>query len=184
MANPVQLKPISEKNLSLPKYGMGPVAWDRAREHLEQAWNGQGPGADSSPRTLWIATIHPDGRPHVMPAGINFYNGKFYLVSGAGTRKSQNLAVNPRCTIALAARGIELSVEGEAQKVSDEGKLNEIAAVYGANGWAPKIENGAFVHEYGAPSAGAPPWNLYEITPKTVFGFATAAPQGATRWQL
>jgi hypothetical protein len=35
-----------------------------------------------------------------------------------------------------------------------------------------------------APSAGPPPWDLYELTPTTVFGLATAEPNGATRWRF
>jgi hypothetical protein len=35
-----------------------------------------------------------------------------------------------------------------------------------------------------APSAGPPPWYLYEITPRTAFGVATVEPNGATRWRF
>ena len=182
MTNQTKMTPSDEKNIS--GYGLGPLSWDRARERLEEEWKDQGPGGDGCPHTHWIATVNPDGSPHIVPAGIAYHEGKFYLVSGAATRKSQNLAANPSCSIAVAAKGIDLTVEGEAHKVTDEAKLQQIAAVYGANGWDPKVENGAFVHEYSAPSAGPPPWDLHEITPKTVFGFATAEPHGATRWRL
>jgi nitroimidazol reductase NimA-like FMN-containing flavoprotein (pyridoxamine 5'-phosphate oxidase superfamily) len=182
MANKQTMTPTSVKNLSLPKYGFDSLSWDRARERLEEEWKDQGPGGDNCPHTHFIATVKPDGSPHVAPAGIAYHNGKFYLVSGAGTRKSKNLAANPKCTIAVAAKGLDLTVEGEAQIVRDEAKLNELAEVY--SGWGPKVENGAFVHDYSAPSAGPPPWDLYEITPKTVFGVATAEPHGATRWDL
>jgi hypothetical protein len=37
---------------------------------------------------------------------------------------------------------------------------------------------------YSAPSAGPPPWDLYEFTPTTAFGVATAEPHGATRWHF
>jgi hypothetical protein len=46
------------------------------------------------------------------------------------------------------------------------------------------VRDGAFHHEFSAPSAGPPPWYLYEFTPATVYGFATAEPFGATRWRF
>ena len=46
------------------------------------------------------------------------------------------------------------------------------------------MRDGAFYHEYSAPSAGPPPWDLYKFTPATVFGLATAEPSGATRWRF
>jgi len=56
--------------------------------------------------------------------------------------------------------------------------------VFASGGWAPTVRDGAFHHEFSAPSAGPPPWYVYEFTPHTVFGQATAEPYGATRWRL
>ena len=47
-----------------------------------------------------------------------------------------------------------------------------------------QVRDGAFWHEYSAPSAGPPPWDVYEITPTTIFAVATREPHGATRWRL
>jgi len=73
-------------------------------------------------------------------------------------------------------------VEGEAAIVTDDEKLQEIAKAF--FDWGPTVKDGAFTHEYSAPSAGPPPWYVYEFTPKTVFGVATADPHGATRWRM
>jgi hypothetical protein len=35
-----------------------------------------------------------------------------------------------------------------------------------------------------APSAGSPPWHVYEVTPTTVFDLGTDEPYGATRWRF
>jgi hypothetical protein len=40
------------------------------------------------------------------------------------------------------------------------------------------------VAEYSAPSAGPPPWDVYEVTPATVFAVGTVEPYGATRWNF
>lgn len=39
-----------------------------------------------------------------------------------------------------------------------------------------------FTHEFSAPSAGPPPWFLYEFTPEDVYAVGTKEPGGATRW--
>jgi nitroimidazol reductase NimA-like FMN-containing flavoprotein (pyridoxamine 5'-phosphate oxidase superfamily) len=182
MANKTELTPTSEKNLAA--YGLGPIAWDRARVRLENYWKDQEPGRAECPHTHWLSTVRPDGKPHVMPVGFVYYEGAFYFTSGAGTRKSKNLAANSSCVLSIAADGIDLVVEGRAVKLTDEARLQELTKVFGTAGWEPKVENGAFVHDYSAPSAGPPPWDVYEFKPETVFGLATAEPYGATRWRL
>jgi len=180
-----KIKPVSEKNLD--GYGFPPIAWDRALERLEEEWKLQAPpemGGDASPHTHWLATTRPDGRPHVMPIGVTWLEGRFYFSSGPGTRKAKNLAQNPHCVITLAGQGLDLVLEGGATRVKDDAKLHRLAEVFASAGWAPTARDGAFYHEFSAPSAGPPPWYVYEFTPKTVFGFATAEPYGATRWQL
>jgi nitroimidazol reductase NimA-like FMN-containing flavoprotein (pyridoxamine 5'-phosphate oxidase superfamily) len=180
-----QLKPSSEKNLDI--YGSPPLTWERALERLEQEWKVQAPpemGGDAYPHTHWLVTTRPDGKPHVTGIGAVWDGGKFYFTSGAGTQKSRNLAKNPNCSIALAAKDIDLVVEGRAEMVTDNAKLQHVAEVFAVGGWAPEVREGAFYHEFSAPSAGPPPWAVYELTPKTVFGLATAEPWGATRWRL
>ncbi|MGH2532175.1 MAG: pyridoxamine 5'-phosphate oxidase family protein [Thermomicrobiales bacterium] len=176
------LTPVSETNLD--RYGSPPLAWDRARERLEQEYRQQGPLGDEQPHTHWLATVRPDGRPHVAAVGVVWLDGAFYFSAGGGTRKAQNLAQHPRCVITVAAQGIDLVLEGEATKVTDDATLHRAAAVFAAVGWAPEVRDGAFYHDYSAPSAGPPPWDLYRFTPATVFGVATAEPYGATRWRF
>jgi hypothetical protein len=107
-------------------------------------------------------------------------------VSGPGTRKSRNLAQKPNCVIAMSLTGIDLVLEGVAERVTDTETLQRLAHRYADQGWAPTVEDGALTHEYSAPSAGPPPWHLYRITPATVFGVLTAEgePGGATRWRF
>jgi hypothetical protein len=119
-----------------------------------------------------------------MPVGAVWLDGAFYFTSGAGTRKAKNIARNPDCVITLAGRGLDLVVEGKAARVTDTAKLQRLAEVYAANGWEPSVRNGSFYAEFSAPSAGPPPWDLYEFTPTTVFGLSTAEPPGATRWRF
>lgn len=128
--------------------------------------------------------MRPDGRPHTAGVGALWVDGKFYFVSGAGTRKSRNLAKRTDCVIAVKLTDIDLVVEGTATKVTDAATVQRLAERYAAQGWPATVEDSAFTAPYSAPSAGPPPWNLYEFTPTTAFGVAGAEPFGAARWRF
>jgi Pyridoxamine 5'-phosphate oxidase len=132
----------------------------------------------------FLATTRPDGRPHVAAVGALWDGGKVYFVSGSGTCKSRNLAQNANCVISMSLTGIDLVIEGTAAKVTDDLTLERLAKRYADQGWPATVEDGAFTHEYSAPSAGPPPWDLYAVTPTTVFGVLTVEPGGATRWRF
>jgi hypothetical protein len=80
--------------------------------------------------------------------------------------------------------GIDLVLEGEASRVTDQATLAQVAARYRAGGWPAKVEGDAFTVPYSAPSAGPPLWHLYRFTFHTAFGVASAEPFGATRWRF
>jgi nitroimidazol reductase NimA-like FMN-containing flavoprotein (pyridoxamine 5'-phosphate oxidase superfamily) len=162
---------MNQKNLDI--YGAEPIPWSRALEALEA-----GTG------TYWLATVRPDGPPHVAGLGALWVDGNFYFTSGAGTRKSRNLAENPNCVISASLPGLDLIVEGTAAQVEDEATLRRIADRFASQGWPASASDGAITAPYSAPSAGPPPWALYEVAPDTAFAVATADPHGATRWRF
>ena len=166
---------MDEKSLDI--YGHGPIPWSRAERQLEAS-------VGSLEIHFFLATVRPDGRPHAAGIGALWVDGKFYIVSGPGTRKSRNLAEQPACVISVALPDMDLVVEGTARKVTDEPTLQRLAKAYDAQGWPATVENGAFTAPYSAPSAGPPPWDLYEITPTTAFGVTTGEPHGAMRWRF
>jgi hypothetical protein len=165
---------MDQTNLDI--YGNPPLPWSRAEKQLA--------APSDTNMTYFLATVRPDGRPHVAGVGALWVDGKFYVVSGAATRKSRNLAERADCVISVKLPDLDLVVEGSAAKVTDDATLQRIAKLYDAQGWPATVKDGAFVAPYSAPSAGPPPWDLYEFTPTTAFGVATAEPYGATRWQF
>jgi nitroimidazol reductase NimA-like FMN-containing flavoprotein (pyridoxamine 5'-phosphate oxidase superfamily) len=169
--------PRETKNLD--GYGSPPLEWKRVIEGLDKT---RELDVNDAAGRYWIASTRPDGRPHLMAVGIVWDDGSFYLVTGAGTQKGKNLAHDPRCVVSVAAPGIDIVAEGEARIIRDEGELQRIATLFSE--WGPQVRDGAFWHEYSAPSAGPPPWDVYEITPTTVYAVASAEPHGATRWRL
>lgn len=171
------MTPRETKNLDI--YGSPPLEWERVVAALDGIRDLEVADAASH---YWIGTVRSDGRPHVMGVGIVWDDGKFYLVSGPNTQKSKNLARDPRCTVSIAAPGLDIVAEGEAKIVRDDAELQRIAALF--DDWGPVARDGAFWHEFSAPSAGPPPWDVYEITPTTVYAVANAEPHGATRWRV
>jgi pyridoxamine 5'-phosphate oxidase-like protein len=174
--------PSSEKNLD--GYDAPMIEWQTVVDALagtgHQAPDTGGPNRHS----YWLATVNPDGRPHVVPLGVVWDDGKAYFTSGPAARKAQNLAADPRCTLTVATHPFDISIEGRAQRVADDTTLRRGAELFAAEGWAPEVRDGGFHHEFSAPSAGPPPWYLYELTPATVFAFGTTEPYGAARFDL
>jgi Pyridoxamine 5'-phosphate oxidase len=69
-----------------------------------------------------------------------------YFCTGPTERKARNLAQNPWCVLATGCNtldnGLDLVVEGEAAKVSDEAELRSVAEAfeskYGSHFTAPE----------------------------------------------
>ena len=167
-------EPTEIKNLD--RYGKAALPWSRPRDLL---------AASASANTTFIlGTVRPDGRPHAAVFGALWHDGDLYIVSGPQTRKSRNLAANPACTISVGLEGIDLILEGEVSRVTDQPTLETVARLYREGGWPAQVERDAFTAPYSAPSAGPSPWHLYRFTFHTAFGVATAEPHGATRWRF
>lgn len=169
---------------NLDGYNAAPIPWEKVRDHLDSGIT-QAPDTGGPNRhTTWLATVDRDGAPHVVPVGAFWDNGSFYFTSGPGTRKSKNLATTPECVMSVATEPFDITVEGRADRVTDPGELERIAAIARDDGWPARVENDAFTAEFSAPSAGPPPWYLYRVTAARVYAFGTAEPYGATRFSF
>jgi hypothetical protein len=68
--------------------------------------------------------------------------------------------------------------------VSDEAKLQRLAAAYASKyDWRVEVRDGAF-YAAGAPTAGPPPYQVYEIRPAATFAFSEDGSVGAMRWSF
>jgi hypothetical protein len=79
---------------------------------------------------------------------------------------------------------MDLTLEGEAAKVTDPVTLEQVASIYREIGWPAEVTGDAFTAPYSAPSAGPPPWHLYRFTFHIVVGLSTTEPNGATCWRF
>jgi nitroimidazol reductase NimA-like FMN-containing flavoprotein (pyridoxamine 5'-phosphate oxidase superfamily) len=130
-------------------------------------------------RMYWLATVHPDGRPHVRPVLAVWLGGALYTTSADQARKGRNLTADPRCTVTARTENMDVVLEGTAAKVTDADVLHRLAEAYRSKySWPVTVTDGAFDAPYGAPTAGPPPYHPYEITPVTVYGFGTADEYG------
>ena len=151
-----------------------PTSWATVRHHLER-----------TTATYWLATVRPDGTPHVMPVLAVWVDGGLYLCAGAATRKARNLARDARCVLTVEEEPFDVVVEGRARKVDDEDVVRRVADAYASiYDWRVTVLDGAFHDTGGASTAGPPPYDAYEIVPATAFGFGTDGTVVPTRWRF
>src|SRR2546430_13885630 len=116
-------EPVAELEPQFSSSDATLTPWAKARERLEQA------------EVFWLSTVRQDGRPHVTPVLSVWLDGALYFCTGASERKAKNLARNGHCILttgcnALNEEGLDLVVEGDAARVSDEARLQRVADAY------------------------------------------------------
>jgi Pyridoxamine 5'-phosphate oxidase len=154
-------EPVERGRPYMPGYGIpsdpeGLLPWSFVEERMADA------------RDYWVATMHPDGRPHLTPVWGVWVDGVFYFGSGPQTRKTRNLSENPN--VAVHPEGDDVVIlEGVAETVTDPGPaLAE--RVYAASS-----------AKYGMGSHGIE--GSYAVRPCVVFAWTGSSfPNTATRW--
>lgn len=169
------------KNLA-DLYQLGTLDWTDVRQRLATKLTQEPGSGGPDHHTFWLSTIDADGKPHLTAVGAYWVDGKYYFSGGERSRKIRNIERDPRCAIGVAIHGYDVALEGRAVRVVDDALLHRIAEVFAEGGWAPTVADGGFTHEFSAPSAGPPPWFVYEFTPQDVYAVMTEEPGGATRW--
>jgi nitroimidazol reductase NimA-like FMN-containing flavoprotein (pyridoxamine 5'-phosphate oxidase superfamily) len=163
-------EPISERPYFADASAVTP--WAQARTRLAEG------------DTYWLATVRADGRPHVVPVLAVWADEALHFAAGDATRKAADLTRDQRCVVTTGAPALDLVVEGRAARILDEARLRRVAEAYAAKyDWHVSIRDGAF-HAEGAPTAGPPPFGVYEVIPTTVFGFPTDGTLSPTRWRF
>lgn len=164
--------PVAEKLPSNADHD-APTTWEEGRKHLADGmW-------------YWLATVRPDGAPHVMPVLSVWVDEAQYFVAHPSSRKAQNLAQDGRCVLTVGDESAHIVLEGEARRVTDDDALERVAGVYAKKyDWHPRPVDGRFDADYGAPTAGEPPYDVYEIIPRVVFGFGMDESFSPTRWRF
>ncbi|WP_017600883.1 pyridoxamine 5'-phosphate oxidase family protein [Nocardiopsis lucentensis] len=144
------------------------------------------PLLESHTGTYWLSGPHSGHRPHTRPVLAVWVSGQPWFASGEGTAKTGLLSAAPDVSLAFQAGGMDLVVEGSAQRILDRARTDRVARAYAERyGWAPQAGDGVLTGAEGAPTAGPPPYAVYTIVPTTVYAFPSDdAPHGPTRWRF
>ncbi|HMO56958.1 MAG TPA: pyridoxamine 5'-phosphate oxidase family protein [Roseiflexaceae bacterium] len=130
-------------------------------------------------KVYWIASVRPNGRPHVSPVWGIWLDEQFYFDGSPETRRMRNIAVNPAIAVHLDSRndGAEVvMLEGHAHLVEQPPRLltERIAAAYTTK----------YIAEKYAPSPDT--WDqggLYVVAPTVVIAW-TNFQKNPTRWRF
>lgn len=162
-------RPVADRP-HMPGYGVLPadegsglLPWAEAERRL------------SASHDYWVATVRPDGSPHVMPVWGVWVDGRLWFSSGRRSRKALNLAADPRCTVTTDDARDPVVVDGVVERVID---VHGIAAfVEAANG---KYGGGLSV-AFQDPEVNG----TYAVTPRRVIAISQADFAGSpTRWRF
>jgi len=159
----------------MPGYGVvaepeGMLPWSFAQERLERAHD------------YWVATVWPDGRPHVMPVWGAWFDGCLWFSSDQASRKARNLAAEPRCVLTTDNALEPVIVEGVAELVYDRAATAAYTDALRAKYAAEWIEDSYTVDFFDANLGGGA---TYRVAPASVFALKesefTTSP---TRWSF
>ena len=170
-------EPVAELDARFSSEEATPTGWEEARALLAGA------------EVFWVSTVRPDGRPHVTPLISVWFDNALYFCTGPSERKARNLAHNAHCILTTGCNtigeGLDVVVEGDAVRVSDDEKLRQIADAYESkygSDWRFGVRDGAFVHEGAADDDGTA--LVFEVAPTKVFGFRKGHVFSQTRWRF
>lgn len=80
--------------------------------------------------TYWLATLHPAGRPHVVPVLAVWVDGVPHVAAAPASRKARNLARVPAVTLTTTGDRWDHVIEGTARPVAAGDLLRRIAGAY------------------------------------------------------
>jgi general stress protein 26 len=131
----------------------------------------------------WITTVRGDGRPHVTPLIGLMHEGALHFTTGPREQKYRNLEHSPRVALTTGtntwAAGLDVVVEGQAVRVSDDARLQQLAdaleAKYGSV-WHYDVADGMFTG--GGSEDGAV---VFRVEASKVMAFAKD-PHGQTSY--
>src|SRR5260370_11145031 len=96
--------------------GSGLLPWSWAVERL------------AASHDCWLATVWPDGRPHVMPVWGVWAEDALWFSSAKDSRKTRNLASNPRAVMTTEDPLQPVIVEGVVDLVAEHETVARFAA--------------------------------------------------------
>jgi PPOX class probable F420-dependent enzyme len=115
--------PVAVARPYMPGYGI--AAHDGGSGLLPWSW-----AADrlTSSHDYWVATVRPEGRPHLTPVWGVWADETLWFSSSPGSRKARNLAVEPRASVATDDPIRPVVADGTIEQVDDSTAVAVFAA--------------------------------------------------------
>jgi general stress protein 26 len=127
--------------------------------------------AIESAELFWLTTVRADGRPHVTPLVAVWLDDALHFATGDHEQKAHNLTVNAQVALTTGANGwsegLDVVVEGVAERVTDDPTLARLAAAWAEKWdgrWQFEARDGQFRHEAGGA-------DVYRVEPAKVLAF-------------
>jgi hypothetical protein len=161
-----------------------PVDWTLVADRLADP-SPPDPDAHNA-RSTWLTSLNEDGSPHVTPVGALWLDGAFWFQTGSGTKKHRNVERDPRCTVAVSLRDLDVVVDGDARRVTDRDQLARCAQAWADGGWPAEVDPSGegITAPFNAPRQGPPPWHVYRIEPRAAVACLGIEPGGLTRFRF
>jgi len=93
-----------------------PLGWDELREAVQATGDG-----------LYLATVGPDGRPHVAYVSAGWADRRLWISSFASSRKIANLTAEPRAALTCPPTPeVNVLIRAEARIVTDPAEARRL----------------------------------------------------------
>jgi len=132
MTDATRDRPQMPEGYGVPETDEGMLDWATVESRLV-----------ASPQ-YWMATVRPDGRPHVVPRWGVWLDGGLYYDGAPTTLHVRNITANPACTLHLENGWEAVVVDGTSAPAQPPGlergtRIAEaIAAKYAEKGYTPE----------------------------------------------
>ena len=112
--------PAMPEGYGLPSNTTGLLHWAQVEAELIGAQN------------YWLASVRPDGRPHVVPRWGVWLEGRFFYDGSPATRHTRNVEANPAVTLNLESGTRTVILEGTsvATRADEDGLGRRLSAAF------------------------------------------------------
>jgi hypothetical protein len=171
----------------LSRTGAGAAAATETGQSVPFDWEAIRAAFRSGHHLFWLTTVSRRGSPHVVPLFAAWDDDdRCFIATNAGARKTRDLIETGRCVLAANTGDAHVVVEATARRVHSRDQVEHASTVLQeVYGWPTRVAGDELHAQYAAPTSGGSPFQVWELTPATAFGFAADGESNApTRWKF
>jgi general stress protein 26 len=156
-------EPVPELDERFSDPGAKATPWATTQEALETA------------QLSWVTTVRADGRPHVTPLVAVWMDDAVHFTTGPAEQKAVNLAGNPHVVMTTGCnrwdQGLDVMVEGKAQRVTNRATLERLATAWATKWdgqWQFEVADGGFANTQPGADGPVP---VFAVKPAKILAF-------------